>query len=109
MTSLEWSSAPVGIDASRWVSRAGCRTVLVVTHTIASCQRLLDVVEYVESDPRVKLVFTVRAGRLQPSGERVPRPAGAFVLPGTRLSGSTSTSASPPPTAGCTNCTRPYW
>jgi hypothetical protein len=36
--------------------------VLVVAHTIVSCQRLLDVVEYVESDPRVQMVFTVAPG-----------------------------------------------
>ncbi|WP_432902803.1 hypothetical protein ACQP1S_03235 [Micromonospora matsumotoense] len=81
MTSLEWSSAPVGIDASRWVSRAGCRTVLVVTHTIASCQRLLDVVEYVESDPRVQLVFTVAPDVFNHQVKGFLDRLGAFVLP----------------------------
>jgi hypothetical protein len=59
MTGDEWLPAPIGIDASRWTSRAGCRTVLVVVHSLVSCQRLLDVVDYVESDPRVQVVFTV--------------------------------------------------
>jgi hypothetical protein len=59
MTVIDWISAPVGIDAPRWVTRTGCRTVLVVAHTMVSCQRLLDVAEYVESDPRVQVVFTV--------------------------------------------------
>lgn len=59
MSGDEWLRAPIGIDASRWISRPGCRTVLVVTHSLVSCQRLLDVVDYVESDPRIQVVFTV--------------------------------------------------
>jgi hypothetical protein len=55
----EWLSAPIGIDAYRWVSRMGCRTVLVAVHSLVSCHRLLDVVDLVESDPRVQVVFTV--------------------------------------------------
>jgi len=55
----EWLSAPIGIDAYRWISRVGCRTVLVAVHSLVSCHRLLDVVDLVESDPRVQVVFTV--------------------------------------------------
>ncbi|KIR64605.1 hypothetical protein [Micromonospora haikouensis] len=81
MTSLEWSASPIGIDASRWVSRSGCRTVLVVAHTITSCQRLLDVIEYVESDPRVQLVFTVAPDVFNPHVRRFLDRLGALVLP----------------------------
>jgi hypothetical protein len=59
MLGNEWLPVPIGIDAPRWTTRAGCRTVLIVVHTITSAQRLLDVVDYVESDPRVQLIFTV--------------------------------------------------
>ncbi|WFE63679.1 hypothetical protein [Micromonospora sp. WMMD714] len=81
MTSLEWSSTPVGIDASRWVSRSGCRTVLVVAHTIASCHRLLDVVEHIESDPRIQLVFTVAPDVFNHHVTRLLDRLGALVLP----------------------------
>ncbi|MEV4521698.1 hypothetical protein AB0J77_15830 [Micromonospora tulbaghiae] len=81
MTSLEWPSAPIGIDASRWTSRPGCRTVLVVAHTIASCQRLLDVIEHVESDPRVQLLFTVAPDVFNHQVKRFLDRLGALVLP----------------------------
>lgn len=59
MSGDAWLSVPVGIDADRWVTRPGCRTLLIVVHTMTSGQRLADVVDYVESDPRVQTVFTV--------------------------------------------------
>ncbi|WNV82810.1 hypothetical protein [Umezawaea sp. Da 62-37] len=49
---------PIGIDAERWVTRAGCRSVLAVVHTVTSGQRLLEVVELIERDRRVQVVFT---------------------------------------------------
>jgi hypothetical protein len=54
-----WVAAPIGIDAKRWVSRHGCRTILITVHTMASCHRLLDIVDLVETDSRVQTVFTV--------------------------------------------------
>lgn len=59
MSEPDWVRAPIGIDAERWVSRLGCRKLLIVVHTMASCHRLLDIVELVESDARVQTVFTV--------------------------------------------------
>jgi hypothetical protein len=59
MSDPDWVRAPIGIDARRWVSRPGCRTLLIVVHTMASCHRLLDIVDLVESDTRVQTVFTV--------------------------------------------------
>ncbi|XVU23836.1 hypothetical protein ACQPZJ_42390 [Actinoplanes sp. CA-054009] len=59
MSDPDWVKAPIGIDARRWVSRPGCRTLLVVMHTMATCHRLLDIVDLVEPDPRVQTVFTV--------------------------------------------------
>jgi hypothetical protein len=59
MVDLDWLATPIGIDAGRWVSRAHCRTILVAAHTVASCHRLLDLVDLVESDDRIQTVFTV--------------------------------------------------
>ena len=81
MNAYEWSRAPVGIDASRWVTRTGCRTVLIVVHTIVSCQRLLDVVEYLEDDPRVQIVFTVAPDALNQGLSEYLHNLGALVLP----------------------------
>ena len=77
----EWTSVPIGIDAHRWVTRAGCRTVLVIAHTIVSCQRLLDVVDLVESDPRVQVVFTVAPDVFNGGVEDYLHQLGALVLP----------------------------
>jgi hypothetical protein len=54
----EWLSVPVGIDAARWMTRRVDRRVLVVAHTLVSVQRLLDVVELVECDSQVQVVYT---------------------------------------------------
>ncbi|GLY94961.1 hypothetical protein Acsp02_22160 [Actinoplanes sp. NBRC 103695] len=72
---------PIGIDADRWVTRAGCRTVLVVAHTVVSCQRLLDVIDLVESDPRVQVVFTIAPDVFNPGVEDYLRGLGALLLP----------------------------
>ncbi|MEV0677957.1 hypothetical protein AB0I60_15715 [Actinosynnema sp. NPDC050436] len=57
MVNVEWLRAPVGIDAPRWVTRSACRQVLAVVHTVASGQRVLEVVEMIETDPRVQVTF----------------------------------------------------
>ncbi|WP_341716358.1 hypothetical protein QQG74_20365 [Micromonospora sp. FIMYZ51] len=81
MTSLEWLSTPVGIDAENWVTRAGCRTVLAVAHTIASCHRLLDVIDYVEGDSRVQVVFTVAPDVFNQQVHRHLERLGALLVP----------------------------
>lgn len=58
MREPDWLSVPVGIDSGRWLTRKVERRVLVVAHTLVSVQRLLDVVELVECDPRVQVVYT---------------------------------------------------
>lgn len=58
MSSEEWRRAPIGLDAGKWVTRSGCRTVLVAVHTLTAGQRLLDVVRLLEADLRVQVVFT---------------------------------------------------
>jgi hypothetical protein len=59
MLSQEWRQVPVGPDASRWVTRSGCRTVLAVVHTVTSGQRMLDIVRLFENDLRIQVVFTM--------------------------------------------------
>lgn len=81
MNDYDWPTAPVGIDASRWVSRAGCRTVLVVVHSMVSCHRLLDVVAYVECDPRIQAVFTVAPDVFNATAVPYLRSLGALILP----------------------------
>ena len=58
MTGMEWRQVPVGLDAERWITRTGCKTVLVVVHTITTGQRLADVVRLVECDLRIQVIFT---------------------------------------------------
>jgi len=77
----EWMSVPIGIDAHRWVTRDGCRTVLVIVHTIVSCQRLLDVIDLVESDHRVQLMFTVAPDIFNRGVEEYLQELGALVVP----------------------------
>lgn len=59
MSDIEWRRVPIGPDASRWVTRVGCKVLLVIVHTVTTGQRLLDVVRLVESDPRIQVVFTM--------------------------------------------------
>jgi hypothetical protein len=58
MTGMEWRRVPVGLDAKTWITRAGCKTVLVVVHTVTTGQRLIDVIRLVEADLRIQVVFT---------------------------------------------------
>lgn len=78
---LEWANVPIGIDAHRWVSRGGCRAVLAVAHTVVSCQRLLDVVDLIETDHRVQIVFTVAPDVFNRGVDDYLRELGALVLP----------------------------
>jgi hypothetical protein len=77
----EWLPVPVGIDARQWLTRAGCRNVLVVVHTVTSCHTMLDVVGCVESDPRVQVVFTVAPDAFGNGAGELVRGLGGIVLP----------------------------
>lgn len=81
MTTCQWLSTPIGIDASRWATRPDRRTVLIIVHTIVSCHRLLDVVDHVESDPRVQVVFTVAPDVFNRRVEDHLHDLGALVAP----------------------------
>ncbi|GAB3874098.1 hypothetical protein GCM10029964_015500 [Kibdelosporangium lantanae] len=47
----------------RWATLPAEATILVVVHTVASLMRVLDYVELVESDPRIRLEWTVAPDR----------------------------------------------
>ncbi|GGO95100.1 hypothetical protein [Wenjunlia tyrosinilytica] len=59
MSDAEWRQVPVRLDAERWTTRAGCRQVLVVVHSVVTGQRLLDVVRLLEGDLRVQVIFAM--------------------------------------------------
>lgn len=54
----KWRQVPVGPDAGRWITRAGCKRVLVVVHTVTMGQRLEKLLPLIETDERVQVVFT---------------------------------------------------
>lgn len=58
MDSMEWRQVPVGPDAGRWITRTGCKRVLVAIHTVTLGQRLVGVLPLFESDRRIQVVFT---------------------------------------------------
>ncbi len=72
---------PVGIDAEWLVTRADCRSVLVVVHTVTSGRALLDVVELIETDPRVQLVFTHQPGAFSGGVAEFLKQVGGVVMP----------------------------
>ncbi|TCO61936.1 hypothetical protein [Actinocrispum wychmicini] len=49
---------PVGIHADRWSTIAAARNILFVTHTMASANRLMDLLDIFDSDHRVQIVHT---------------------------------------------------
>jgi hypothetical protein len=55
---MKWRQVPVGPDAGRWITRTGCKTVLVVVHTVTMGQRLAKLLPLFETDRRVQVVFT---------------------------------------------------
>lgn len=81
MVDLDWVAAPIGIDAKRWVSRPDCRTILIAVHTMVSCQRLLDIVELVEPDDRLQVVFTVAPDVFNAGMTEHLQRLGALVIP----------------------------
>jgi len=77
----EWLPVPVAIDAERWVTRQDCRSILIVVHTVTSGQRLLDVLELIESDSRVQIVFSQAPDALGNGVSDFLRAAEGVVLP----------------------------
>lgn len=83
MRADDWMRGPIGIDAERNVTRAGCRTVLVLMPTVTAGARLLDLVPFFAGDHRIQTLFTVPD---TPEGVRegshaFARRDGRFVVP----------------------------
>lgn len=81
MTGADWLQVPVGLDAHRWVTRHGLLNVLVVVHTVTSGQRLLELIELVERDPRVQVAFTSAPDVFRNGVDGFLRSTGGLVLP----------------------------
>jgi hypothetical protein len=81
MTPCGWLPSPIGIDAPKLATRAGCRTALIVVHTLVSGHRLLDVVDYIESDPRVQVAFAIAPDAFNHAVPEFLRDLDALVLP----------------------------
>jgi hypothetical protein len=81
MSALEWRRVPVGLDAGRWVTRTGCRIVLVVVHTVTSGQRLMDVAGLLGPDLRIQVIFTVAPDVFSEGVSDFLRAVGGIVVP----------------------------
>jgi hypothetical protein len=56
-----WVKSPGSAAAERWLTRPGCRTVLVVIPHMTAGTRLLDVLPLLEADHRIQVLFTIPA------------------------------------------------
>ncbi len=65
---VPWVNSPVGINADRWGTVTGIRRILFVTHTMASANRLMDLLDLFDSDHRVQIVHTCPDTAGIPSG-----------------------------------------
>ncbi|QQQ80690.1 hypothetical protein IOD16_20610 [Saccharothrix sp. 6-C] len=54
-----WVMAPGSPGADRWVTRKGCRVVLVVVPHVTAGTRLVDLLQLLAGDQRLQVVFTV--------------------------------------------------
>jgi hypothetical protein len=54
-----WIRGPIGLGSERLVTRADCRTVLVVIPTMTAGTRLRDLVTLVQGDHRIQTLYTV--------------------------------------------------
>ncbi|MFB9835141.1 hypothetical protein ACFFNX_23445, partial [Actinoallomurus acaciae] len=80
MFGFEWRRSPVGHDTGIWGAPDDRHTVLVVVRSAACGQHLLDVVRLVESDPRVKVAFTIDCDLYDRGVERLLSDIGAVVV-----------------------------
>jgi len=53
-----WVNTPVGLHADKWATVAETKKILFVTHTMASANRLMDLLDLFDSDDRVQVVHT---------------------------------------------------
>jgi hypothetical protein len=77
-----WVKVAGNPAADRWLTRTGCRTVLVVVPHMTAATRLGDVLPLLEADHRVQVLVTVPSTEnMWPDTERVVRQWGYVVVP----------------------------
>lgn len=81
MGTRDWINVPIGLDATRWVTVVGLRTVLVVAHSMTSLQRLLDIMPLFETDFRIQAVFTQGPGAFSSGVDHLMENLGCMVVP----------------------------
>ncbi len=54
----QWTDGPIGLGATSRVTRAGCKSVLVVVPHVVAGTRLADLLPLLEADHRVQVLFT---------------------------------------------------
>jgi hypothetical protein len=74
-----WTNGPVGLGAASRVTRAGCKSVLVVVPHVVAGTRLADLLPLLEADHRVQVLFTIE-GSVHGT-EEFTRRLGGHVLP----------------------------
>jgi hypothetical protein len=74
-----WTNGPVGLGSASRVTRAGCKSVLVVVPHVVAGTRLADLLPLLEADHRVQVLFTVE-GSVHGT-EEFTRRLGGHVLP----------------------------
>lgn len=89
MNGMEWRQVPVGLDAGRWVTRTGCKTVLVIVHTVTMGQRLAELLPLFETDQRVQVVFTAAPHAFGHGVGRLLRQFDGIVIPWEQATRST--------------------
>lgn len=75
----QWTNGPIGLGAESRLTRAGCKSVLVVVPHVVAGTRLADLLPLLEADHRVQVLFTVE-GSVHGTDE-FTRGLGGHVLP----------------------------
>jgi hypothetical protein len=82
MTCTHWVKAAGNPAAERWLTRPGCRTVLVVVPHMTAGTRLADVLPLVETDSRIQVLYCVPTTTdAWPGVEEYVRAWGGLVIP----------------------------
>ncbi|HEX3790986.1 MAG TPA: hypothetical protein VHW44_24190 [Pseudonocardiaceae bacterium] len=81
MSEAPWLSAPIGIDANRWVTRSGLRKVLVAINSLVAGHRLDDVIGLIETDLHVQVAYTKAPGVFGAGVESLIRSFGGLEMP----------------------------
>ncbi|MFL6119633.1 hypothetical protein [Actinophytocola sp.] len=82
MSSPHWVKAAGNPAAERWLTRPGCRTVLVVVPHMTAGTRLADVVPLVETDSRIQVLYCVPTTTdAWPGVEDYVREGGGLLIP----------------------------